>query len=92
MPFVEARYGTTNAAFSAWLGYCAVGDNTVETEFGRTARSWVYLVGVSIPLDTTNDTKLSFYVGNQLGMTTGMSLSPSLGNRTGFGLALSARF
>ena len=93
MPFVEGKYQDGHSAeFSAWLGYCAVGENTIESEFGRNARSWVYLAGVSIPISQDRNTMLSFYVGNQLGMTTGMSISPSLSNKAGFGLAISAKF
>lgn len=93
MPYADVTYGKRSSArFEGWIGAPVVGDNTIDTETGFGARGVVYLAGVSFPLDEKGDARLGLYVTNQLGMTTGMSITPSAGKRAGFGLAFSARF
>jgi hypothetical protein len=93
MPYADVTYGKKSSVrFEGWLGAPVIGDNTVDADTGWGARGVVYLAGVSFPIDQEGNSRLGLYVTNQLGTTTGMSVSPSIGKRAGFGLAFSARF
>lgn len=93
MPYADVTYGKRNSArFEGWIGAPVLGDNTTDIESGWSARGVVYLAGVSFPLDEKGNARLGLYVTNQLGTTTGMSMTPAMGKRAGFGLAFSARF
>ncbi len=69
---------------------CIMGNNTVNTSTGNNGRGGVYNVGLLFPIGEKS--QLGVSLTNQLGWTTGMSATPSLGGRPGVGASLMVKF
>lgn len=77
----------------AELGVPFVGDNTRSTSDGSASREILGSFGIQFgQRDRAVGTHVSLMFTNQLGSTTGMSLTPALGNRYAFVLSVGTRF
>jgi hypothetical protein len=69
------------------------GDNTRSTSDGSTTRRAVWAVSYTQGFNAlVAGFEIGAFVGNQLGMTTGTSITPSLGGKVGFGLTAKVKF
>lgn len=70
-----------------------MGDNTRDTSNGSQMRRAVWAVSYTQGFNAiVAGFEVGAFVGNQLGMTTGTSITPALGGKVGFGLTAKVKF
>jgi hypothetical protein len=93
MAYTEASVTYGTVSYSAFLGSPVRGNNTRSENTGAERRGVVWAVqsgtAVSLGLYSVN---VSAFVGNQLGLTTGGSITPALGGKVGFGFSAAVKF
>jgi hypothetical protein len=80
-------------SFHAFLGAPLWGDNTRSTDDGSLMRRavWSLETGRKVTISGLS-WEFKAFVGNQLGLTTGLRMTPALGNQIGFGISAGVRF
>lgn len=82
--------GTT---FKAFAGAPLWGDNTRSTEDGSLMRRAVWCLETGRKTSIGGrDWSFTAFLGNQLGLTTGLKMTPALGSQVGFGISVGVKF